>query len=133
MELEKNSNDYIINIIKKNQEKGFFIEYIQLTILNNFESENESININYLFKGYSDSSYFSQSEHNVLNTHMYYGILKDKITEVMELLDSIHTQNKYFKYLLAIKYINKDNYIRIKINKKGKKITTLNATKSQPL
>ena len=64
---------------------------------------------------------------------MYYGILKDKITEVMELLDSIHTQNKYFKYLLAIKYINKDNYIRIKINKKGKKITTLNATKSQPL
>lgn len=64
---------------------------------------------------------------------MYYGILKDKIMEVMELLDSIHTQHKYFKYLLSIKYINKENYIRIKINKKGKKITTLNTTKNQPL
>ena len=43
MELEKNSNEYIINIIKKHQEKGSFIEYIHLTILNNFKSENNPI------------------------------------------------------------------------------------------
>ena len=132
MELKKNSSEYIINIIKKNQEKGSFIEYIHLTILNNFKSENDSIEINNLFKEYYNPvSYFPLYENNIFNTYMYYDILKDKITEVIMILDAIHNANKTFKYSIEIKYTNKKNPIRIKINNRGQKITTLNATKSQ--
>ena len=134
MESGKNSNEYIINIIKKNQEKGSLIEYIQLTILNNFKSENESIEINNLFKDYSiPVSYLPLCENNILNTHMYYDILHNKITEIMMLLDFIHNKNKTLKYSIQIKYTNKKNPIRIKINNRGQKIITLNATKIQSL
>ena len=64
---------------------------------------------------------------------MYYNILQDKIIELIMILDSIHNTNKTLKYLIQIKYTNKKNPIRIKINNRGKKIITLNATKSQSL
>ena len=134
MELEKNSNEYIINIIKKNQEKASVIEYINLTILNNFKSKNDSIELNNLLKDYFvPISYFSLCEDNVFNTHMYYNILQEKITELIIILDSIHNKNKTLKYLIQIKYTNKKNPIRIKINNKGKRIITLNANKIQSL
>ena len=134
MELEKNSNEYIINIIKKNQEKASVIEYINLTILNNFKSENDLIEINNLIQDYSNPvSYATLCENNVFNTHMYYDILQDKITELIMILDYIHNTNKTFKYSIEIKYTNKKNPIRIKINNRGQKILTLNATKSQSL
>lgn len=134
MKLEKNSNEYIINIIKKNQEEASVIEYVNLTILNNFKSENDSIEINNLIQDYSNPvSYDPLCEYNVFNTHMYYEILKNKITEVMELLDSIHNTNKTFKYSIEIKYTNKKNPIRIKINNRGQKILTLSARKVQSL
>ena len=132
--MDKNNNEYITNIIKKNQEKGSLIEYIHLTILNNFKYENDSIEINNLLKDYSSPiSYFPLCEDNVFNTHMYYDILQDKITELIMILDSIHNTNKTLKYSIQIKYRNKKNPIRIKINNKGKKIITLNTSKIQPL
>ena len=132
--MEKNSNEYIINIIKKHQEKGSSIEYMQLTILNNFKWENDSIEIHNLFKNYSKpDSYYHHNHYNVFNTHMYYDILQDKITELIMILDSIHNTNKTFKYSIEIKYTNKKNPIRIKINNRGQKILTLSARKVQSL
>ena len=132
--MDKNSNEYIINIIKKNQEKSSVIEYIHLTILNNFKSENDSIDINNLIQDYSNPvPYAPLCEYNVFNTHMYYDILQDKITELIMILDYIHNKNKTLKYSIEIKYTNKKYPIRIKINNRGKKILTLSANKVQSL
>jgi hypothetical protein len=122
--MKKNSNEYIINIIKKNQEEASVIEYIHLTILNNFKSEHDSIEINNLIQDYSNSvSYGPLCE--------YYDIIQGKITELIMILDSIHNTNKTFKYSLQIKYTNKKNPIRIKINNRCQKIITLSAKKIQ--
>ena len=130
----RNDNEYLISQLKKNEEKGLIIEYINLTILNNFKSKNDSIELNNLLKDYFvPISYFSLCEDNVFNTHMYYNILQEKITELIIILDSIHNKNKTLKYLIQIKYTNKKNPIRIKINNKGKRIITLNANKIQSL
>lgn len=130
--MNKNSNEYIINIIKKNQEEASVIEYIHLTILNNFKSEHDSIEINNLIQDYSNSvSYGPLCENNVFNSHMYYDIIQGKIIELIMILDSIHNTNKTFKYSLQIKYTNKKNPIRIKINNRYQKIITLSAKKNQ--
>ena len=130
----KNDNEYLISQLKKNEKKELIIEYIHLTILNNFKSQNDSIKLNNLLKDYSRPvSYFPLCEDNVFNTHMYYDILKEKIIELVIILDYIHNKNNTLKYSIQIKYTNKKNPIRIKINNRGKKIITLNANKIQSL
>ena len=126
MYLTKTTTEYY-NILQNSPE-------IKDTILNNFKSENDLIEINNLIQDYSNPvSYATLCENNVFNTHMYYDILQDKITELIMILDYIHNTNKTFKYSIEIKYTNKKNPIRIKINNRGQKILTLSARKVQSL
>ena len=121
----KNSNEYIINKLEYYELRGINKEYITLIIKNNFESDNDLININNIFKSYSTEP--EACNHNIYNVNMYYDIIHDKIIDVINLLDSF--QGLKIKFLLHIKYVSNKYPIRIRINNQGKKIFTLNATK----
>lgn len=130
----KNSNEFI----KSNLEYCDYKlkkQYVSLAIKkSSFNSNDNLLTVNNILKNYCNNPdyYTNYNITNIIST-INYDIIPDKLFIIINLLDEIKTIDKNIKYMISIKYVEKDFPFRIKINNKGKKIFTINATKFQSL
>ena len=101
------------------------IECIFLTISMLETNKNNVINILNNFKNNIYSDEFDEEKYL-----LYYNIpVSVNIYALTELLDEVLTKYPKTRYILMITYKNKKYFSSIRINKKGKKITTKKQTK----
>ena len=101
------------------------IECIFLTISMIETNKNNIIKILNNFKNNIYSDEFDDKKHV-----LYYNIpVSFNLYTLTELLDEILTKYPKTRYILKISYKNKEYFSSIRINKKGKKITTKKQTK----